>query len=114
MDPTVETGLRICLNGHASLTIMPLYSKIIIKPRTAQMMILSLVAVTGLEKCCITSAYLKWLFHSGEQAVVRGSLVSHAKLLSLMKSSLLPNGVHKWSVCPYNVFIGAFLLEKKS
>ena len=40
------------------------------------MMILSLVAITGLEKCCITSAYLKWLFHSGEQAVALGPLVT--------------------------------------
>ena len=29
-------------------------------------MIFSLVAMTGLEKCCITSAYLQWLCHSGE------------------------------------------------
>ena len=40
------------------------------------MMILSLVAMTGLEKCCITSAYLQWLYHSGERAVARGPLVS--------------------------------------
>ena len=38
-------------------------------------MIVSLVAMTALEKCCITSAYLQWLFHSGEQAVAHGSLV---------------------------------------
>ena len=29
----------------------------------------------GLEKCCITSAYLQWLCHSGERAVARGLLV---------------------------------------
>ena len=29
----------------------------------------------GLEKCCITSAYLQWLCHSGERAVARGPLV---------------------------------------
>ena len=34
------------------------------------MMIFSLVAMTGLEKCCITSAYLQWLCHSGERPVV--------------------------------------------
>ena len=78
-------GLRVCANGHAPLTIMPIYGKIMIikkhthssfsKPRNAQMMILSFVAVTGLEKCCITSAYLQWLFHSGERAVARGPLV---------------------------------------
>ena len=33
------------------------------------MMIFSLVAMTGLEKCCITSAYLLWLCHSGEWPV---------------------------------------------
>ena len=38
-------------------------------------MIFSLVAMTGLEKCCITSAYLQWLCHSGEQHVARGPLV---------------------------------------
>ena len=42
------------------------------KLRTAQMMILSLLAMIGLEKCCITSAYLQWLFHSGERAVAHG------------------------------------------
>ena len=28
-----------------------------------------------LEKCCITSAYLQWLCHSGERAVALGPLV---------------------------------------
>ena len=39
------------------------------------MMILSLVAMTGLEKHCLTSAYLLWLFHSGERAVAHRPLV---------------------------------------
>ena len=39
------------------------------------MVIFSLIAMTGLEKCCITSAYLQWLCHSGEQPVARGPLV---------------------------------------
>ena len=39
-------------------------------------MIFSLVAMTGLEKCCITSAYLQWLCHSGEWPVAHGPLVS--------------------------------------
>ena len=39
------------------------------KLRTAQMMIFSLVAMIGLEKCWLTSAYLQWLCHSGERAV---------------------------------------------
>ena len=38
-------------------------------------MIFSLVAMTGLEKCFITSAYLQWLCHSGERPVARGPLV---------------------------------------
>ena len=83
VHPTFEIRLRVCSNDHAPLTVMPIYGKIKIKrthsstskPRTAQMMILSLVAMTGLEKCCITSAYLQWLFHSGEQAVAHGPLV---------------------------------------
>ena len=40
------------------------------------MMIFSLVAMTGLEKCCITSAYLQWLCHSGERPMASGPLVS--------------------------------------
>ena len=36
------------------------------------MMILSLVAMTELEKCYMTSAHLQKLFHSGERTVVRG------------------------------------------
>ena len=29
----------------------------------------------GLEKCCLTSTYLQWLCHSGEQAMAHGPLV---------------------------------------
>ena len=63
---------------------MTIYDKILIiqkkhssslKPRTVQNMLLSLVEMTGLEKCCITSAYLQWLFHLGERAVAHGVLV---------------------------------------
>ena len=39
------------------------------------MMIFSLVAMPGFEKCCITSAYLQWLCHSGERPVASGPLV---------------------------------------
>ena len=42
----------------------PIYSSS--KLRTAQMMIFSLVAMIGLEKCCITSAYLQWLCQVSE------------------------------------------------
>ena len=47
------------------------------------MMIFSLVVIIGLEKCCITSAYLQWLCHSGERAVARGPLDSILKILML-------------------------------
>ena len=54
------------------------------------MMIFSLVAMTGLEKCCITSAYLQWLCHSGERPVAHGPLVFFFKLMYLM---LEPSGI---------------------
>ena len=44
------------------------------------MMIFSLVAMIGLEKCCITSAFLQWLCHSGERTVARGPLVSFSQI----------------------------------
>ena len=85
INPTDEMGLRVCSDDHAPLTVMSIYGKKIIiikkhssssKPRTAQMMILALVAMIGLEKCGITSAYLQWLCRSGEGALARGPLVS--------------------------------------
>ena len=42
------------------------------------MMIFSLVAMIGLEKCCITSACLHWLCHSGEGIVACGPLVFYS------------------------------------
>ena len=30
VDPTVETGLKVCSNGHAPLTVMPIYGKMMI------------------------------------------------------------------------------------
>ena len=30
VDPTVETGMKVCSNGHSPLTVMPIYGKIII------------------------------------------------------------------------------------
>ena len=44
--------------------------------RTAQMMIFQLVAMIGLGKCCITSAYLQWLCSSGERAMAHGPPVT--------------------------------------
>ena len=54
------------------------------------MMIFSLVAMIGLEKCCITSAFVQWLCHSGEQAVARGPLVSSIQSLWIRYS--FPSG----------------------
>ena len=34
VDPTVETGLRVCSNGHPPLTVMPIYGKIMIMKNT--------------------------------------------------------------------------------
>ena len=74
VDPTVETGFKVCSNGHAPLTVMPIYGKMMIKkshsssskPRTAQLMILSLVAVTWLDKMlhniCISAEAISLLF----------------------------------------------------
>ena len=53
------------------------------------MMIFSLVAMTGLEKCCITSAYLPWLCHSGERPVARGPLVYFWSYLPLYLNLIL-------------------------
>ena len=78
--------LRVCSNDHAMLTVMPIYSSS--KLRTAEMMIISLVAAIGLDKCCITSAYLQWLCHSDERAVARGPLVLLRALLHITQLAL--------------------------
>ena len=65
--------LIVYSNDHAPLTVRPIYFSS--KLWTAQMMIFSLVAMIGLEKCCITSACLQWLCHSGERTVACGPLV---------------------------------------
>ena len=72
------------------------------------MMIFSLVAMTGLEKCCITSAYLQWLCHSGERPVARGPLVYfffqktvltfHAMETVCMKCQILISGKNKKNI----------------
>ena len=55
------------------------------------MMIFSLVAMTGLEKCCITDAYLQWLCHSGEQPVAHGPLVYFLFLGHTVKMTIIAN-----------------------
>ena len=65
--------LIVYSNDHAPLTVRLIYSSS--KLRTVQMMIFSLVAMIGLTKCCITSACLQWLCHSGERIVAHGPLV---------------------------------------
>ena len=34
VDPTVETGLRVCSSGHAPLTVTPIHGKIMIIKKT--------------------------------------------------------------------------------
>ena len=54
----VETGWRVCSNGHTPSTVMPIFSKksnnkntfSSSKARTAQIMIFSVIAVTILKK----------------------------------------------------------------
>ena len=58
------------------------------------MMTFSLVAMTGLEKCCITSAYLQWLCHSGERAVARVPLVIILSIYLIFFYIILD--VYKW------------------
>ena len=76
--------LIVYSNDHAPLTVRLIYSSS--KLRTVQMMIFSLVAMIGLAKCCITSACLQWLCHSGERIVARGPLVSSPEHEVLMVS----------------------------
>ena len=73
-------------NGHAPLTVMPIYGKIMIMKKNKNAFFFKIKicsngyplisCMTGLEKCCIASACLQWLFHSGERAMASGPLVS--------------------------------------
>ena len=45
-------------------------------------MIFSLVAMIGLEKCCITSACVQWLCHSGERTVAMGLLFINMQVVT--------------------------------
>ena len=49
VDPTVETGLKVCSNGYTPLTVWSIYGK---KKK------IKLVAVTGLGKCCIRFVFI--------------------------------------------------------
>ena len=92
VDPTVQTGLWVWSNGHTPLTVTPIYGKkknnnkknILIQNQELLKMILSLVTVTGLAECCITSAYLQWIFHSDEWAVALETLVPHSFTRNLL------------------------------
>ena len=54
---------------------------------------ISLVAMIGLEKCCITSACLQWLCHSGERTVARGPLVFLSFFFFLSKFPCYPYAI---------------------
>ena len=64
---------RVCSNDHAQLIGMPYIFFFKIKNCLNDDLFIN--SMTGLEKCCITSAYLQWLCHSGERPVARGPLV---------------------------------------
>ena len=83
--------LIVYSNDHAPLTVRLIYSSS--KLRTVQMMIFSLVAMIGLAKCCITSACLQWLCHSGERIVARGPLVCSSELCLFIL------------ICIYNLYV---------
>ena len=92
--------LIVYSNDHAPLTVRLIYSSS--KLRTVQMMIFSLVAMIGLAKCCITSACLQWLCHSGERIVARGPLVILLVVCSVLQWSII--GLDK-SVYQVNIFL---------
>ena len=98
--------LIVYSNDHAPLTVRLIYSSS--KLRTVQMMIFSLVAMIGLAKCCITSACLQWLCHSGERIVARGPLVAtdHSKAVLLVFVFSSPEQMLSVSYCdhPLSVF----------
>ena len=86
--------LIVYSNDHAPLTVRLIYSSS--KLRTVQMMIFSLVAMIGLAKCCITSACLQWLCHSGERIVARGPLVYSVCLKFYNQTSVARTSFGSW------------------
>ena len=96
--------LIVYSNDHAPLTVRPIYSSS--KLRTAQMMIFSLVAMIGLEKCCITSACLHWLCHSGEWTMARGPLVLSTE------TSNKKNVQQRKYICIYNLLYSNLWCQK--
>ena len=64
---------RVCSDDHAQLTGMPYIFFFKIKNCLNDDLFISCDDRIG--KCCITSAYLQWLCHSGERPVARGPLV---------------------------------------
>ena len=74
------------------------------------MMILSLVKMAGLEKCCIISACLRWLFHSGEQAVAHGPLVVFFFYFVLFLCPGLSNAAVGHIVFRYVAFIHGYVM----
>ena len=91
--------LIVCSNDHAPLTQAHIF---FFKTKNCSYddLFISLVAMIGLEKCCITSAYLQWLCHSGERAVASGSFVSLPELKA-QDELLWPFPVHCPSVHSY-------------
>ena len=103
--------LIVYSNDHAPLTVRLIYSSS--KLRTVQMMIFSLVAMIGLAKCCITSACLQWLCHSGERIVARGPLVNLYWNHEQHNCVLLPGAHLSSPMRIYTMFTGHILRDLK-
>ena len=69
-------------------------------------MIFSLVAMIGLEKCCLTSACLQWLCHSGERIVARGPLVPYFSATSLSRHMAACTALKWGAQCSMPVRLG--------
>ena len=74
-------------------------------------LIFSLVAMIGLEKCCITSACLQWLCHSGERIVAPGPLIcvwfvveDEKDSVLAMKGQILHGALH--GPVPLGILVG--------
>ena len=63
------------------------------------MMILSLVAMTVLEKCCITSAYLQWLIHRWVSCGPWAACLSYLPLVKLYALAVIldPYELQAWN-----------------
>ena len=110
--------IQVCSNGHASFMPINIWwkNRIIIKkkkttPSSDGEAFIS--CMTELENCCITAAYLQWLFHSGELAMARGPFIVNVEALVLIRRrnkkkylSRYSWHVHVWRIYIYHLGSG--------